>query len=897
MFTYREKALVFMNLQRFRDGRWLFFVITLTALALLVGVAPLALQRAASGQADPGGHEQAPLVTAPDANSVPFANHTAVQHPMTQWQPPLSTTSKPGQLIAYNLQTRQERLVNPSTTQATTSSGAAGAGAVGAAGAADVPLDVQSPNRFSSLSQVSNVSLYPWRTIVKLFVYHDELGNNSYYACSGALIDPYHVITSGECVFDRGSPNGGYGWAAQIVVAPAYRDGNAPYGTAVAINDMFSFTSWTQNGNLDGAIGYIRLDRPIGALSGWLGYGYNVTDSHFLTNTFQNTGYPTSGSYTGARMYNWSGPFDFVFPDRLEQTNLLNDGGFNGSSAFLNPSDPRLTRVQAIYTYYTTDTNRTGYTRLTQDKVNLILSELSGYLPNQVDLVPMDVNVTPDVITAGTSFSTLNYFIENYSNQVWNGVVDVEIYLSTDNQISNQDTLLSTETTAASNNITARDGLRVTSNQPPPLPTNLAAGQYWVGILLKDPNTARANNVSNGWDAAPITIQAAPTPTPTRTPTPTTTPTASPTFVDTPTATTAPPTETATPTPTATATETATTTATETATATATATLDNPPGGSSNTTLYLPAIVRVIVTPIITVTPVWQRIAGANLRAVKVALQGETLLVGTRGNNTDPTRGLYSGNATNCTNGVTLGRVRAIPVGSVFDIILRGANGVTTSYDDGIFYTGDGGATWQSGVPAVERPRTVAIVTDVFFVGTEDNGVYLSRDGGHTWEQRRNEPKNINGVKLDVKAPDLLWIGTHEAGVYSLRIGNTDIFAQNQAGLSGKALNIWDFAFATTQIYLATEGGVFVGDGVGPWTPFGPTPPGVAFYSLELVGNTLYAGAENNGVWQKALTGGDWTRVSAPGWNDSNTVRDLLYDTTHCQGLLAATNDGIWLYR
>ena len=91
--------------------------------------------------------------------------------------------------------------------------------------------------------------------------------------------------------------------------------------------------------------------------------------------------------------------------------------------------------------------------------------------------------------------------------------------------------------------------------------------------------------------------------------------------------------------------------------------------------------------------------------------------------------------------------------------------------------------------------------------------------------------------------------------------------------------------------------GVFVGDGIGPWRSFDPSPPGVAFYSLALVGNTLYAGARDNGVWRKALTGGAWERLSAPGWNENHTVRDLLYENTYCQGLLAATEDGVWLYR
>lgn len=349
------------------------------------------------------------------------------------------------------------------------------------------------------------------------------------------------------------------------------------------------------------------------------------------------------------------------------------------------------------------------------------------------------------------------------------------------------------------------------------------------------------------------------------------------------------------------------TTFTPTATSTSVATPSPTPtlgGSGSSVQLYLPAIAQVqfptpVPTPIATITPlpVWKQIAGNDFEVAKLAIQAETLFASTRGNGGEPNRGLYSGSIAGCHTDITLGRVRAIPESSVLDITFQGQNGVTVSYDNGIYYSADSGGIWTSGVPLIERPRSVAIVTNIFFIGTQDKGIYLSTDGGRSWTQRRNEPKTINVVKLDTKAPELLWIGTEGEGVYSLHTGDTDIFIQNKAGLSGDALHVWDFAFETTQIYLATQGGIFVGDGESAWKPFAATPAGVQFYTLELAGATLYAGAKSNGVWRKSLTSGDWQPVVAAGWKDTYTIRDLLYDASYCNGLLAATEDGVWLYR
>jgi len=107
---------------------------------------------------------------------------------------------------------------------------------------------------------------------------------------------------------------------------------------------------------------------------------------------------------------------------------------------------------------------------------------------------------------------------------------------------------------------------------------------------------------------------------------------------------------------------------------------------------------------------------------------------------------------------------------------------------------------------------------------------------------------------------------------------------------------VWDFAFRTAnEIYIATYDGVYRGMALAAGNPFGLQ--GKNLSSLELRGDTLYAGVRAEGVWQRSINGGDWQPVVSAGWNSTSTVRDLFYDSSTCNGLLAATDDGVWIYR
>ena len=97
-----------------------------------------------------------------------------------------------------------------------------------------------------------------------------------------------------------------------------------------------------------------------------------------------------------------------------------------------------------------------------------------------------------------------------------------------------------------------------------------------------------------------------------------------------------------------------------------------------------------------------------------------------------------------------------------------------------------------------------------------------------------------------------------------------------------------------------------VGMGTARWEPFASADnlKGKEVRALEIMDGYLYAGVRNPsggalvaGVWRRQLTGGSWTSVTSPGWNVGYTVRDLHHDPVHCQGMLAATDDGVWVFK
>ena len=376
----------------------------------------------------------------------------------------------------------------------------------------------------------------------------------------------------------------------------------------------------------------------------------------------------------------------------------------------------------------------------------------------------------------------------------------------------------------------------------------------------------------NAWRATPVDVLGASTTslTPTVTSTPTITPTPTDTTVvlpgDTPTITPTPTSPGATPTPVT---------------------------ANADSRVLLPLVVKALPpTPTASPAPSWQRLGQPHLNLAALAIQGDQLLAGERREGYPG--GLYTRGLAACAPGPNLTRLSDID-SAVLGLALQGSQGVASAYDLGMFYTTDGGATWTLARNKVINPRAVVMSPGIIYVGTENAGIYYSQDGGATWAQRSGEPQAINVLAVSAT---IVWIGADTTGIWKLLPGLPP--AQQNDGLNNPtSRKIWDFGFHDNLLYLATDDGVYRGNGNtnSPWQPFDLQLKGLR--SLAFVGDQLYVGVLNGGVWRHALTGGDWQPVTSVGWDNTYTVRDLLYHDVAgpCQGLLAATNDGIWLYR
>lgn len=187
-----------------------------------------------------------------------------------------------------------------------------------------------------------------------------------------------------------------------------------------------------------------------------------------------------------------------------------------------------------------------------------------------------------------------------------------------------------------------------------------------------------------------------------------------------------------------------------------------------------------------------------------------------------------------------------------------------------------------------------------FYAGT-DAGVYKSINGGSGWTLVADP------VEINVISPrnDTLWIGTFQNGVAQLQLSDDSFQGVVNTGLPINARQVWDFAFYEETVFVATADGVYFREGESDWQQFGGLA-GTVIYSLEVLGNTLYAGTENAGVWSTPVSDPSrWASVTDGNNTDENNtgieslrVLDLVQGPSAvCSNqLFAATDDGIWVY-
>ena len=114
--------------------------------------------------------------------------------------------------------------------------------------------------------------------------------------CSATAISNNHIVTAAHCVYDTSSRNA---WYTNKVFTPAYRNGNAPYGTFATtgcriltawanLSGSFSINSWTRYDLAVCNVGTNSIGKTLNYMVGWAGRTWNQS----YTRNFFNMGYP-----------------------------------------------------------------------------------------------------------------------------------------------------------------------------------------------------------------------------------------------------------------------------------------------------------------------------------------------------------------------------------------------------------------------------------------------------------------------------------------------------------------------------------------------------------------------------------------------------------------------------
>ncbi len=370
------------------------------------------------------------------------------------------------------------------------------------------------PRDMNGLSIVGNPDDYPYRMNVKLVMTFDEPGGTVTRVCSGTMIDSRHVFTAGHCIFNHGR-----GWADEVMVYPGYEDEDNdgddwledyPYGGSRAIH-LYSTSGWVDHEYYGYDIGVLYLDRPVGAITGWMGYGYDNSCSFHKSGTFWNRSYPAeaSGGWNGRFMYDRSGDFDSCPALHRVEMSSPSWGGQSGSGAYKFIDGSR-------YVFSTASTSdrqtQTRFCRLWSTPFYWIRDDtIAAHRPNFCDIVPLWTRFGPTTIQAGERLDWMKYRLHNYTDGCYvDGPVPVDVYLSTNDYISTNDTLIQSRQVMI-NDLQKMYTAKITADGlMPKIPQDTPPGDYWIGIIFDIEDQNEDNNHTVYWDSFPITVTGAP---------------------------------------------------------------------------------------------------------------------------------------------------------------------------------------------------------------------------------------------------------------------------------------------------------------------------------------------------------------------------------------------------
>lgn len=330
---------------------------------------------------------------------------------------------------------------------------------------------------------------YPERTI--LFVLNTETDRIN----PGVLIDPKHILVGGPNYFDLvDAPE-----KLAFIPMNVYKSLD-DLGHAFA-TDIYLFG--TDPTDYQNHMALITLSRPLGAIIGWMGFGYNTVDSYYSQNTFYVTALESNEEN------------ELIFEKYTAQPDRIATNGFYfkpyhdfiAGAPFYNPSSA----VHGIVSHWSSitvndiKTMYDGATRITSEKYNTITSILQSDKPEEADIMPLKLSVEPGIINPSNDFNEFKFHLHNYSQSSFSGSVSIDIYLSTNDIIETTDSLLVSYKTGEITMAPLFSAHYVPVNKPD-LPNSLKPGLYYLGAIINTDDADTSNNITPPAECAAVII-------------------------------------------------------------------------------------------------------------------------------------------------------------------------------------------------------------------------------------------------------------------------------------------------------------------------------------------------------------------------------------------------------
>ncbi len=346
-------------------------------------------------------------------------------------------------------------------------------------GVAEFGGEVMLDRAFGVRTLVSTTSSFPNSPVCRMVM--------SFGQGTATLVDSKWALTAGHCVH---SGQGGT-WASNVVVQPGYNNGvNTSFGTARGIA-LWTYTGWTNSSDFQYDIGFVELDRHIGALTGWYGYGVNTTSAFFDNNVFRTVGYPGQSGYNGQRMYARSGDFN----NRNNNIVYSSPGSIPGESG---SGSSRSNIIYAVMSHTYGTTTGGSVALWTSAFYDLRDARILAGTPVAADLVPLAVRTATTSKNRGGTIPSVQVLIHNYSRSSFSGTPIISMRTSSNDLITTLDPQGSLHSAGymtiapkASRWVTLYN-VRVATTSP--------TGNIYLGAIINNADANTGNNATSAQD-------------------------------------------------------------------------------------------------------------------------------------------------------------------------------------------------------------------------------------------------------------------------------------------------------------------------------------------------------------------------------------------------------------